>query len=132
MSSSASPSGPVSASATGSSVTVTVDDGNGGRQTWELSCSADGVVAGDHPDAQNACAAIAAAKKPWAPVPKDAACTMIYGGPQTATVKGTWDGVDVDAAFNREDGCEIARWDRIAPLLQPGTPAGRGGSGGGT
>lgn len=130
MSSSASPSGSVSASAAGRSVTVTVDDGNGNQQTWELTCSADGVVAGDHPDAQNACTAVAAAKDPWAPVPKDVVCTMIYGGPQTATVKGTWDGVEVDAAFNRTDGCEIARWDRIAPLLQPGTPAGssRGGT----
>ena len=58
---------------------------------------------------------------PWAPVEGDAACTMIYGGPQVATVRGTWGGVDVDARFDRSDGCQIARWDRLAPLLQPGT-----------
>jgi hypothetical protein len=44
---------------------------------------------------------------------------MVYGGPQVAEVRGTWDGVDVDARFQRTDGCEIARWDRLAPLLQP-------------
>ncbi|GAA0295971.1 SSI family serine proteinase inhibitor [Kineococcus aurantiacus] len=132
MTSSASPSGSASAAAAGGSLTVVVDDGSGNRLTWQLSCSADGVVGGDHPDAQNACAALAAAKRPWAPVPKDAVCTMIYGGPQTATVRGSWDGVDVDASFDRTDGCQIARWDRIAPLLQPGTPAGRRGSGSGT
>ena len=32
----------------------------------------------------------------------------------------------VDASFARTDGCEISRWDRVAPLLQPGTTAGTG------
>lgn len=123
--SSSSPSGP-SATTTPAerSLTVALDDGNGTRQTWQLACSIDGTVSGDHPDATNACAAIAAAKDPWAPVDKDMACTMIYGGPQVATVQGTWDGVSVDARFVRTDGCEIARWDRLAPLLQPGSVPG--------
>lgn len=105
----------------GDELTVVVDDGTGKQTTWTLTC-ADGVVGGDHPDAQNACDAIAAAKSPWAPVPKDMACTQVYGGAQTATVTGTWGGESVDARFARNDGCQIARWDRIAPLLQPGTP----------
>ncbi len=50
------------------------------------------------------------------------ACTQVYGGAQTATVTGTWRGERVDARYARNDGCQIARWDRIAPLLQPGTP----------
>ncbi|GAB3460719.1 hypothetical protein GCM10027519_21540 [Kineococcus endophyticus] len=114
------PSGSAAATS-GDTLTVVVDDGTGAQTTWTLTC-ADGVVGGDHPDAQNACDAIAAAKSPWAPVPKDMACTQVYGGAQTATVTGTWRGERVDARYARNDGCQIARWDRIAPLLQPDTP----------
>jgi hypothetical protein len=115
------PSGSAQATA-GDELTVVVDDGTGATTTWTLTCTADGVAGGDHPDGRNACTAIAAAKAPWAPVPKDMACTQVYGGAQTATVTGTWRGEGVDARFARNNGCEIARWDRIAPLLQPGTP----------
>jgi len=104
------------------SITVTVDDGSGGKQTWTLTCGADGAAGGDHPDAAGACAALAALPDPFRPVPKDMACTMVYGGPQTATVQGRWGGKDVLTTFKRTDGCEIARWNRIAPLLQPGQP----------
>ncbi|MEZ0163336.1 SSI family serine proteinase inhibitor [Kineococcus sp. LSe6-4] len=119
-SSSSAPSDGVPAASAGD-LTVVVDDGAGEQRTWTLTCSADGTTGGDHPDAQNACAAVDAAKAPWAPVPKDMACTQIYGGPQTAVVTGTWRGEPVDARFARNDGCQIARWDRLAPLLQPGT-----------
>jgi hypothetical protein len=123
--SSSTSSGSATASPADGALTVVLDDGGGTQQTWELACSAEGELSGDHPDAQNACDALDAAKDPWAPVPADMACTMIYGGPQVATVKGSWKGVEVDATFNRTDGCEIARWERIAPLLQPGTPVGK-------
>lgn len=49
-------------------------------------------------------------------VPERQACTMIYGGPATATVTGTVDGEQVDASFSRQDGCAIARWDSIQAL----------------
>jgi hypothetical protein len=49
-----------------------------------------------------------------APVPPSTPCTMIYGGPQKATITGTIDGQSVSAAFNRTNGCEIARWDKLA------------------
>ena len=42
---------------------------------------------------------------------------MIYGGPETATVTGTWRGRPVDAEFRRNDGAQIFRWDQVAPLL---------------
>jgi hypothetical protein len=52
-----------------------------------------------------------------APVPVGAACTQIYGGPAVARVTGTLGGESVDARFSREDGCQIARWDRNRDLL---------------
>jgi hypothetical protein len=52
-----------------------------------------------------------------APVPADATCTKIYGGPQRAVVAGLWRGRPVLATFDRSDGCEIARWDAMATLL---------------
>jgi hypothetical protein len=56
-----------------------------------------------------------------APVPERTACTQIYGGPATARVTGTLRGQRVDARFSREDGCQIARWDRNQALLgRPG------------
>lgn len=51
------------------------------------------------------------------PVPPDSVCTMMYGGPATAHVTGTWAGRPVDATFDRSNGCQMARWDRLVPLL---------------
>ena len=61
----------------------------------------------------------------FAPVPRDAVCTLRYGGPATARVTGTWAGRPVDATYGRTNGCEIARWDRLVPLL-PETRSARG------
>lgn len=44
-------------------------------------------------------------------------CTQQYGGPQTATVKGTVDGHRVYASFSATDGCEIARWNALEAIL---------------
>ncbi|GAB7191977.1 SSI family serine proteinase inhibitor [Kineococcus sp. NUM-3379] len=110
-------------SATQDSLTVTVDDGSGGTSTWTLTCTAEGTPGGDHPDPAGACTALRAVKKPFAPVPKDMMCTQVYGGPETASVQGRWGGEDVDTTFQRTDGCQIARWNRVAALLQPGRPA---------
>jgi hypothetical protein len=52
-----------------------------------------------------------------APPAGDQACTQLYGGPQTASISGTLRGEHVDARFSRTDGCEIARWEHVRPLL---------------
>jgi hypothetical protein len=52
-------------------------------------------------------------------VPKGTACTQVFGGPQTARVAGTYRGRRIRAGFNRQDGCEIARWNRVV-FLFPG------------
>jgi hypothetical protein len=54
-----------------------------------------------------------------APVPRNVACTAIYGGPAVARVTGTLRGEPVDARFSLEDGCEIARWERNRELVGP-------------
>ena len=44
-------------------------------------------------------------------------CTQQYGGPQVAVVTGWFLGREVHSTFSRTDGCEIARWRAMAPLL---------------
>jgi hypothetical protein len=96
-------------------LTVVVRDAPGrGNRTYTLVCDPAG---GDHPDPDAACRSLSELKHPFAPVPPDAMCTQIYGGPQTATVTGTFRAEPVNAEFNRTDGCEIARWDMHAALL---------------
>ncbi|GAA3500170.1 SSI family serine proteinase inhibitor [Streptomyces prasinosporus] len=103
----------------GDRLTVTVRDaGDGADGTYELRCRPGG---GSHPDPAGACAAVDRSTRwgedAFAPVPRDAVCTLQHGGPATARVTGTWAGRPVDAAFDRGDGCAIARWDRLVPLL---------------
>jgi hypothetical protein len=52
-----------------------------------------------------------------APTPARMACTQLYGGPQTASIRGTLRGEAVDARFSRADGCQIARWEQVGDLL---------------
>ncbi len=44
-------------------------------------------------------------------------CTQQYGGPQVAVVTGQFKGRRVNCRFQLTDGCEIARWRALAPLL---------------
>jgi hypothetical protein len=53
----------------------------------------------------------------FSPVPDNVACTEIFGGPQTARISGTLRGERVAATFSRSNGCEINRWETVAPLL---------------
>jgi hypothetical protein len=88
--------------------------GNGGARVWYLRCSPSG---GTLPRPAAACGRLAALERPFAPVPKDVACSEIYGGPQVARVVGTLRGRRVWATFRRTDGCEIARWNRVRFLF---------------
>lgn len=75
---------------------------------------------GTHPRAAVACRRLARGGiELFEPVPRDAVCTEIYGGPQTARVVGTLDGRRLWASFSRTNGCHIARWDRLSPWLLP-------------
>lgn len=77
-----------------------------------------GPPGGTHLHAKEACAALAKHSDALGPVPQDVACTEIYGGPETAAVSGILDGGRIQAQFNRTNGCEIARWEALAPLLR--------------
>ncbi len=48
--------------------------------------------------------------------PANQACTMQYGGPETAVVTGTLGDDDVDVTLSRQDGCAIARFDASSVL----------------
>jgi hypothetical protein len=74
------------------------------------------VVRCNAPEDSEACGALDA--KLFHQTPGNVACTQQYGGPDTATVKGTFQGEPVDARFARRNGCEIARWEDAAPLLE--------------
>jgi hypothetical protein len=106
----------------GTKLTITVRMGpTVGPITRTLTCDPPG---GDVPNAAAACttvARVAAAKggDAFAPTPKQQMCTQIYGGPQTATIKGTWKGRKVDATFGRKNGCEVKRWNDLAALFGP-------------
>jgi hypothetical protein len=63
-------------------------------------------------------AALALRPEHFAPPPDNVACTLQYGGPDTARVTGTLRGERVDARFSRTDGCEINRWERVRKLLE--------------
>ncbi len=99
------------------SLTIELTESPTGPSTsTTLTCEPAG---GTHRDPAAACAAITAAggAAAFEPVPRDLACTEIWGGPQTASVLGTVAGQPVRADFSRINGCEIARWDRLALVL---------------
>ncbi|SCK08076.1 SSI family serine proteinase inhibitor [Streptomyces sp. WMMB 322] len=101
-------------------LTVTVAESGGATAdgTYELYCH---PTAGDHRDAEEACDRLDEmtvwGKDPFAPVTPGMHCTLQYGGAASAHVRGVWAGKRVDAHFNRENGCEMKRWDALVPLL---------------
>jgi hypothetical protein len=102
----------------GTDLTIVFDNGSGSTVTWRLTCN---PPDGTHPDPKAACRALetnGAAALP--PVPEDKACTQIYGGPETASISGTWQGNQVTSTFARNDGCQISRWKLLEGLLPPG------------
>ncbi|MGW1465266.1 SSI family serine proteinase inhibitor [Streptomyces sp. NPDC002308] len=124
-------SGNTDSGKTGSADTDSAKPGSSGSLvrdgSYELTCApAAGTrsgtrAGGDHPQAQAACDRLAEAEGAgddlFRPVDKDAMCTQMYGGPATARITGTWRGRPVDTTVNRKNGCEIARWNALRPLL---------------
>jgi hypothetical protein len=105
-------------------LTVIYDDGSGRRTTGTLTCrGADRRAAGalqGRASASELCAQARGNAELLTSKPdRTRACTQIYGGPQTAVVRGTIAGKKVDRRFTRTNGCELADFTRAARLLQP-------------
>ncbi|HEU4909899.1 MAG TPA: SSI family serine proteinase inhibitor [Propionibacteriaceae bacterium] len=99
-------------------LTIVVRDGSGKTSTWRLTCDPTG---GTHPDPKTACRVLRANGAAALPaVPKDKVCAQIYGGPETATITGTWRGNKIISRFARNDGCQISRWKLMEGLLPRG------------
>ncbi len=88
-------------------------------RSWTLACPAGGTL----PQPERACRLLDGLRFPFQPLARGRACTQIYGGPAEAIVTGVFQGRPVHADFSRSDGCQIARWNRIA-LLFPGVATG--------
>jgi hypothetical protein len=98
-------------------ITLWPEGRDGESSTASLTCDPDG---GTHPDPAMACAALDAHPEALHPVPGDVACTEIYGGDQVAEIQGIGrDGTNVRAILNRTNGCEIARWEALASVVEP-------------
>jgi hypothetical protein len=103
---------------TTTALSVAVDNGKGGNQTFTVRCDPPG---GDHPRPKSACEFLDQAAEwgqdPFAPVSEGSVCAEVYGGPQTATVTGLWRGKHIDSQFSRTDACQSRRWDNAMSLL---------------
>ena len=108
------PSGGLVAGEAAAPTRLVVEQTTDRTQTWTLTCDPPG---GDHPSPAAACGALAGVRDAFAPLPADVVCTEVYGGAQTARVKGTYRGAPVDLALSRTDGCRIAQWERLGALL---------------
>jgi len=95
-------------------ITVWPQGLDGPSDRWTLRC---GPTGGSLPARVSACRKLDSLKAPFAPIRKDAVCTEIYGGPGVARVTGHFRGKRIWAQFRRRNGCEIARWERVRPLL---------------
>ncbi|MFJ8073427.1 SSI family serine proteinase inhibitor [Streptomyces sp. NPDC096176] len=100
------------------SVTVSQTGNTRTDGRYELQC---GPAGGTHPSAESACSRLEELaqqeRDPFAPVPQDQICTQQFGGPATARITGTWQGRQIDATFDRSNGCEISRWQTLEPVL---------------
>lgn len=94
------------------------------RTLWTLRC---GPVGGTLPRRAVACDKLESMKNPFAPLPKDLQCTQIYGGPEQAVITGTHEGKRIWVLLAQRNGCEIARWRKLA-FLVGGISPGAGGS----
>lgn len=96
---------------------VTLNDGHGGVSHRLLSCHPSGR------SATAACRRLDALGGPLGTSPRREVCSMLFSGPQTARITGTWRGRRVDETYGRGNGCQTSRWQRMSPVL-PSEPNG--------
>jgi hypothetical protein len=100
-------------------LTIRANDGGGNVEEATLECDGTADASGfSGRDPARLCAVAQRLASFLTRVPDPRrACTQIYGGPETARVRGTIEGREVDRRLSRTNGCEIADWDRLALLL---------------
>jgi hypothetical protein len=81
---------------------------------WTLTCKPDG---GTLQGPGRACWQLGQADRPFAPQRIGVMCSMVYFGPQIATVTGYWYGTWISVRITRTDGCQEARWNKVIPAL---------------
>jgi hypothetical protein len=86
----------------------------GADKSWTLRCDPAG---GTLPRRVAACQKLDQMRNPFAPMRKDLQCTQIYGGPERAVITGTYEGKRVWVLLAQRNGCEIARWRKLAFLV---------------
>ncbi len=117
-----SPTGsPSAAPADNALLTISVQQDAGAEPVQYVLECVDGAPgpASTLPDPDAGCAALARLGTAFftARPNKDIMCTQQYGGPQTASITGDFNGTSVLASFALTDGCEISRWDKARDLL---------------
>jgi hypothetical protein len=105
-------SGPDLAPPTDLTITVWPGGAGGSSKQWTLRCE---PSSGSLPAPARACRALT--PEALRPIPPETICTQIYGGPQTARVRGRLKGRPVDTRFGRSNGCEITSWNRVKFLF---------------
>lgn len=112
---------PAAAQAGAVHLRIRSDDGAGHVRRAQLDCTADGPRATGFLRTRNAvklCARAYALERFLSRPPRAGRpCTMVYGGPDRARIRGNVAGSAVDRRFSRANGCEIADWDRARLLL---------------
>lgn len=104
------------------SLEITYEHPETASHTYSVTCSDDTArLEGAELDGEAACTALSdlQVRSRLLDGPADRACTEIYGGPETALIRGTIDGQDVDTVIDRTDGCGISDWDNLLSELLP-------------
>jgi hypothetical protein len=88
-----------------------------------LTCDGSPTATGFIADARAACDLVTGDAEARARLvggaPAKQVCTQLYGGPQQAKVTGRIAGRPVDITVARADGCGVADWSLLQPLLGP-------------
>ncbi len=105
-------------------IDITVTHPDTDDVSYTISCLGDtATVAGDAPiSGEQACIALAdddVRTRIIDGAPADRICTEIYGGPDFATIVGSYEGDTVSTTVDRNNGCGIDDWDRLLVDILP-------------
>jgi hypothetical protein len=101
-------------------LSISASDGRGTTQRARLRCEREEQRASGFgsASASDLCRAAEGLERFLASEPdRRRACTQIYGGPESARIRGTINGTAVDRRLSRTDGCRISEWERAEPLI---------------